>query len=78
MVATPAFAKRPLKTKPEFEAYRGQAPSPRFPNPCRSALALVSPHPSSTPLAIFKVAVTPAAVILSSTPSAELFVVTCG
>ena len=52
VVETLAFAARPFDTGPEFEAYRGPAPSPRFANPCRSAPARLSPHPSSRKFAI--------------------------
>ena len=78
VVATPAFAGRPLETGPKFEAYKGLAPSLKFSNPCRSAPAWESPHPSRTMLAIFQAAVAPAAAMSPSTPSAESFAVTCG
>ena len=78
VIATPAFVKSPLKIGPEFEAYRGLAPFPRFPNSCRSAPAWVSLHPSRTKLAIFQAAEAPAAAMSPSTPSAESFAVTCG
>ena len=52
VVATPVFAKRLLEPGPVVEAYRGPAPSPTFPTPCRFAPACVSPHSSSTKLAI--------------------------
>ena len=78
VVATPAFAGRPLETWPEFEAYRGPALSPRFSNPCRSAPAWVISHLSSSTLAIFQTAVAPAAVMFPSNPTAESFAVTFG
>ena len=77
VVATPAFARRPLKPGPVVEAYRGPAPSPTFPTPCRFAPAWVSPHPSITKLAIFQAALAPAAAMSPSTPSAESFAIAC-
>ena len=77
VVATPAFAGRLLETRPEDEAYRGPSPSQRFPTPRRFAPAWVSPHPSTTKLAIFQAAVAPAAALSPNTPSAESFAVTC-
>ena len=70
VVAIPAFAGRPLKSGPKNEAYRGPSVFPILPNPCRSGLAWVSPNLSSTTLAIFLSAVTPAAVMSLSTPPA--------
>ena len=64
---TSAFFGRLLKTGPEFETYRGLAPSPRFPNPCRSASAWVNPHPSRIKLAILQAAEAPAAAMSPST-----------
>ena len=78
VLATRAFVGRPLKTGPEFEAYRGQAPSPKFPNPCRSAPAWVSPHLFRTKLAIFQGAVAPPAAMSPRTPFAESFADTFG
>ena len=78
VIATPEFSGRPFESGPKDEAYKGPAPSPKFPNPCKSAPAWVSPHPSSTTLAIFQAAVAPAAVMSPSNPSAEYFAVTCG
>ena len=78
VVATPAFAARPLETGPEVEAYRGPAPSPRFPSYCRSAQAQVSQHPSSRKFAILWATVAPATAMSPSTPSAESFAVTWG
>ena len=54
VVATPAFARRPLEIWPKFEANRDPSPSPKFSNSCRCAPAWVSPCPSSTRLTIFR------------------------
>ena len=78
VVATLASARRQLQTGPEFENFKGSAPSPRFPNFCRSALAWVSPYPPSTTLEIFQAAVAPTAIRSPNTLSAESFAVTCG
>ena len=77
VVATPAFAKRPLEPGPVVEAYRGPALSTTFPTFCRFAPASVSLHPSSTKLPIFQAALVPAAAMSPSTPSAESFAIAC-
>ena len=76
--APPAGVARPVETGTEVTTWMGPSSLPRFPSPCRSALARVSPHPSSRKFAILWAAVAPPAAMSQSTPSAESFVVTCG
>ena len=77
VVATNAFAQRPLEPVQKMEAYWSQAPSPTFTTRCRFALAWVNLHPSSTKLAIFQAALAPAAAMSLSTLSAESFPGAC-